>query len=46
MEDQKTLNLQNEPNESKYVTIKWNIASDLSNVNYGVGNWFYIIQEI
>ena len=38
MEDQKILNLQNEPKESKFVTVKWNIANNLSNVDYGVGN--------
>ena len=38
MERQKILNLLNEPNDSKFVTRKWNIVSDQSNSNYDVGN--------
>ena len=38
MEHQKILNLLNEPNDSKFVTRKWNIVNDISNANYGVGN--------
>ena len=32
------LNLQNEANDSKFVTRKWNIVSDNSKSNCGVGN--------
>ena len=28
----------NEPNDSKFVKIKWNIVNDPSNTNYYVGN--------
>ena len=38
MEHQKTLNLLNEANDSKFVTRKWNIVNDQSNAKYGVGN--------
>ena len=38
MEHQKILNLLNEPNDSKFVTRKWNIVNDISNASYGVGN--------
>ena len=37
MEHQKILNLLNEASDSKFVTRKWNIVSDQSNGNYGVG---------
>ena len=38
MENQKVLNFLNEINNFKFVTRKWNIANDNSNLNYGVGN--------
>ena len=38
MEHQKILNFLNEANDSKFVTRKWNIVNDQSNVNYDVGN--------
>ena len=38
MEHQKILNLQNEANDSKFVTRKWNIVNNKSNKNYIVGN--------
>ena len=38
MKHKKTLNLLNEPNDSKFITRKWNIAYDESNANYDVGN--------
>ena len=38
MEREKTLNLLNEANDSKFVTRKWNVANDQSNANYDVGN--------
>ena len=38
MEHQKILNILNEPNDSKFVTRKWSIVNDQSNVNYDVGN--------
>ena len=38
MEQQKILNLLNEPNGSKFVTRKWNIVNDQSKANYDVGN--------
>ena len=34
MEHQKIINLLNEVNNSKFVTRKWNIVNDQSNVNY------------
>ena len=38
MENQKLLNLLNEPNHSKFVKKKWNIVNDQSKSNYGAGN--------
>ena len=38
MKHQKILNLLNEPNDSKFVTEKWNIVNDQSIANYDVGN--------
>ena len=38
MEYQKTLNILNEASDTKFVTRKWNIVNDKSNVNYDVGN--------
>ena len=37
-ETSKILNLLNEPNDPKFVTRKWNIVTNQSNVNYDVGN--------
>ena len=37
-EYQKTLNLLNESNHSKFVTRKWNIVNDNSKTNYDVSN--------
>ena len=45
MEKQKTLNLLNEPGNSKFVTRKLNIVSDLSGASYGVGNKTIYITE-
>ena len=38
MENQKVLNFLNEVNNSKFMTRKWNIVNNNSNLNYGVGN--------
>ena len=38
MAHQKILNLLNEANSSNFVTRKWNIINDNSEVNYNVGN--------
>ena len=38
MEHQKVLNLLNEADDSTFVTRKWNILNDKSNVNFDVGN--------
>ena len=38
MEHQKTLNLLNEVNDSKFVTRKWNIVNDRSYGKYGKRN--------
>ena len=38
IENQKILHLLNEPNDSKFVTRKRNIANDQSNANYDVRN--------
>ena len=38
MGHQKTLNLLNEANDSKFVTRTWNICNDQSNVKYAAGN--------
>ena len=38
MEHQKLLNLLNEASDSKFVTRKWNIVNDQSNVNYDARN--------
>ena len=38
MEHQKILKLLNEANDSKFLSRKWNIVNDSSNVNCGVGN--------
>ena len=44
MEHQKTLNLLNEANDSKFVTRKWNIVNDQSYGKYGKRN--EIIENI
>ena len=46
MEHEKILNLLNEPNDSKFVTRKWNIANDQSNANYDVGNKIFYNTEV
>ena len=46
MEQQKTLNLLNEENDSKFVTGIWNIVNDLSNANYNVRNEFIYSTEV
>ena len=46
MEQQKTLNLLNEENDSKFVTAIWNIVNDLSNANYNVRNEFIYSTEV
>ena len=38
MGHEKILSLLNEASDSKFVTTKWNIVNDQSDVNYGVGN--------
>ena len=38
MKHQKTLNLLNGANDSKFGTRKWNIVNDLSHENYEVGS--------
>ena len=38
MKYQKVLNLLNEVNDPKFMTRKWNIFNNNSNVKYGVGN--------
>ena len=45
MEHRKILSLLNAPSNSKFVTRKWNIANDQSNVNYDVGMKLSIIQK-
>ena len=45
-ERQKILNLLNEPNDSKFVTRKWNIFNDQPNSNYDVGNEIIYITEV
>ena len=46
MEHQKILNLLNNVNDSKFVTRKWNIASDNSNSNYAAANEITYNTEI
>ena len=46
MEHQTILNLLKEPNDSKFVTRKWNIVSDQSNANYDVGNEIIYNTEV
>ena len=46
MKHQKILDLLNEPNDSKFVTGKWNIVNDQSNANYDVGNEMIYNTEV
>ena len=46
MEHQKILNLLNEANNSNFVTRKWNIFNDQSNINYDVGNKIIYNTEV
>ena len=46
MEHQKTLNLLTETNDSKFVTRKWNIASDQSSANYDARNEIMYNTEV
>ena len=46
MENQKILNLLNEASDFKFVTRKWNIVIDQSNVNYDVGNEIIYNTEV
>ena len=46
VEHQKALNLLNEPNDSKFASVKWNIVNDQSNANYDVGNEIIYNTEI
>ena len=46
MKHQKILNLLNEPNDSKFVTRRLNIANDQSNSNYDVGNEIIYNAEV
>ena len=46
MGHQKILNLLYESSDSKFVTRKWNIVNDQSNVNYGTGNEVIFNTEV
>ena len=46
MDHQKLLNSLNEESNSKFVTRKWNIVNDQSNVNYDVGNEIVYNTEV
>ena len=46
MEHQKIWNLLNEPNDSKFVTKKWNIGNDNSKSNYGAENEIIYNAEV
>ena len=46
MEHQKILNLLNEPNNSKFMTRKWNIFNDQSNANDDVENEIIYTTEV
>ena len=46
MEHQKILNLLNDAHDSYFVARKWNIANDLSNANYEVGNKIIFNTEV
>ena len=43
MEHQKIIVLLNEPNDSKFVTRKWNIVNDQSNTNQTFKNLPFVI---
>ena len=45
-EHKKISSLINESSDSKFVTIKWNIVNDQSNVTYGVGNEIIYNTEV
>ena len=40
------LNLLHEPNDSKFVTRKWNVVNDQSNANYDAGNEIIYNEEV
>ena len=46
MEYSKLLHLLNEPNNSKLITRKWNIANDISNSSYDVGTEIIYNTEV
>ena len=46
MQHQKILNLLNPANDSEFVTRKWNIFNNQSNVNYDVGNEIIFNAEV
>ena len=46
MEQQKKLNLLNDANDSKFVTVKWNIVNDNWNSNYAAANEITYNTEI
>ena len=46
MEHQRIVNLLNEASDSKFVTRKWNIFNDQSNINYDEGNEFFYNAEV
>ena len=46
MEHQRIVNLLNEASDSKFVTRKWNIVNDQSNINYDEGNEFIYNAEV
>ena len=46
MEQQKILNLLNDANDSKFVTVKWNIVNDNWNSNYAAANEITFNTEI
>ena len=46
MEHQKILNLLNETIDFKFMTRKWNMVNDQSNVNYDVGNEIIYNTEV
>ena len=46
MEQQKILNLLNDANDSKFVTVKWNIVNDNWNSNYAAANEITYNTEI
>ena len=46
MEHQKILNLLNEPNDSKFMTRKWNFVNTQSNESFYVGNEIIYNTEV